>query len=339
MPRRRITFRQLQSFEAVARHASYSRAAEELHLTQPAVSIQIRQIAEVLGLPLFEQHGRALRLSAAGEELLATVRRLDDVWNRFESAIEDLKGMKRGRLRVALVTTAMYFLPRLLGAFCRRHPEIDIELEIANRAQIVERLRGNRDDLYIMSHPPEDIDIVVRPFLENEHVIVAPPGHWATARHGLTLRDLADEPFLLREPGSGSRHAIDEFQRAQGLALRVRLSLASNEAIRDLVASGMGLAVLSRHALGRMVEDGELAIVGVAGFPLRRPWSVVHLRDKVLSLPAQAFIEELLKSGDANPAPARRRPRQAPRAGTPATPPRSDAQPGPATTPPATEDP
>jgi len=306
MPRRRITFRQLQSFEAVARHASYSRAAEELHLTQPAVSIQIRQIVDVLGLPLFEQHGRTLRLSAAGEELLATVRQLDDVWNRFEAAIEDLKGMKRGKLRVALVSTAKYFLPRLLGAFCQRYPEIDIELEIANRAQIVERMRGNRDDLFIMSHPPDDLDVVVRPFLRNEHVVVAPPGHWAVSRRQLTLRDLLDEPFLLRETGSGSRHAIDEFQRFEGIALKVRLAIASNEAIRDLVASGMGLAVLSRHALGRMVEDGELAILKVKGFPLHRSWNVVHLRDKLLSLPAQAFIEELLKSGDAKLAPVYR---------------------------------
>lgn len=303
MPRRRITFRQLQSFEAVARLGSHSRAAEALHLTQPAVSIQIRQIAEIIGLPLFEQHGRELRLTAAGEELLAAVRQLDDVWNRFEAAIEDLKGMKRGRLRVALVTTAKYFLPRLLGAFCQRYPDIDIELEIANRAQIVERLRGNRDDLYIMSHPPEDIDIVVRPFLQNEHVVIAPPGHWAAARRQLTLHDLADEPFLLREAGSGSRHAIEAFLQREEIRLKVRFSLASNEAIRDLVASGMGLAVLSRHALGRMVEDGELVILKVRGFPLRRPWSVVHRRDKLLSLPAQAFIEELLASGDTSLAP------------------------------------
>jgi LysR family transcriptional regulator, low CO2-responsive transcriptional regulator len=293
MPRRRITFRQLQTFEAVARHASFSKAAEELHLTQPAVSIQIRQIAEVVGLPLFAQHGREISLTAAGEELLATVRRLDDVWNGFESAIDALKGVRRGKLRVALVTTAKYFLPRMLGAFCQRYPDIDIELEIANRERIAQRLRENRDDLYIMSYPPEDLDIVVHPFLENEHVVIAPPTHRAVGRR-VTLAELAGESFLLREPGSGSRHAIDQHLAASGSHLRVRLSLASNEAIRALVASGMGLAVLSRHALGDAVERGEVAILDVAGFPLRQPWRVVHLRNKLLPLPAQAFLAELL---------------------------------------------
>jgi DNA-binding transcriptional LysR family regulator len=187
MPRRRITFRQLETFAAVARLGSFTRAAEALHLTQPAVSIQIRQIADTIGLPLFEQIGREIVLTAAGDELLATVRTLDDVWNRFESAIDALKGMKRGRLRVALVTTAKYFLPRMLGAFCQRYPEIDIELEIANREKIVQRLRGNQDDLYIMSYPPDDLDIVTHPFLDNEHVVIAPAtplGGWSDGDAG-----------------------------------------------------------------------------------------------------------------------------------------------------------
>src|SRR5574343_51759 len=163
MPRRQLSFRQLETFATVARLGSFSRAAEALHLTQPAVSIQIRQMAKVIGLPLFEQHGREIRLSAAGQELLQTVRELDDSWGRFTSAIDALKGLRKGRLRVALVTTAKYFLPRMLGDFCRRYPEIEIELEVANRARIVERMRGNLDDLYIMSFPPDDLDVVVHP--------------------------------------------------------------------------------------------------------------------------------------------------------------------------------
>lgn len=296
MPRRRITFRQLETFAAVARLKSFSRAAEALHLTQPAVSIQIRQIADALGLPVFEQRGREIVPTPAGEELLAAARGLDDVWNRLESAIAGLKGLRRGTLRVALVTTAKYFLPRMLGDFCRRYPDIDIELEIANRERIVERLRGNQDDLYVMSYPPADLDVVSRPFLDNELVVVAPPGHAAAGRR-LALADLAGERFLLREPGSGSRHAVDEHLRAAGVRLDVRLSLASNEAIRDLAASGLGLAVLSRHALGDALERSELVVLDVAGFPLRRPWSVVHLRGKVLPLPAQAFLDELLRAG------------------------------------------
>jgi LysR family transcriptional regulator, low CO2-responsive transcriptional regulator len=300
MPRRRITFRQLETFAEVARLQSFTRAAESLHLTQPAVSIQIRQIAETIGLPLFEQNGREIALTAGGEELLATVRDLDDAWNRFESAIDDLKGFKRGKLRVGLVTTAKHFLPRMLGNFYRRYPDIDIELEIANRQKIVERVYGNQDDLYIMSYPPEQLDIVSHPFLDNEYVVLAPATHWAVSK-AVTLQELAEEPFLLREEGSGSRHVIDEHMRDSGIQLKVRLSLASNEAIRELVASGMGLTILSRQALGGLPERDGLALLDVGGFPLKRKWSVVHLRTKVLSLPARAFLDDLLHSGTATP--------------------------------------
>ena len=295
MPRRRITFRQLETFAEVARQQSFTRAAETLHLTQPAVSIQIRQVAETIGLPLFEQNGREIALTAAGEELLTTVRDLDDAWNRFESAIDDPKGFKRGKLRVGLVTTAKHFLPRMLGDFYRRYPDIDIQLEIANRQGIVERLLGNQDDLYVMSYPPTNLDIVSHPFLDNEYVVLAPEAHWAVGK-ALTLQELATEPFLLREEGSGSRHVVDQHMRDTGVQLKVRLSLASNEAIRELVASGMGLTVLARHALGDRPGHDGLAILDVAGFPLKRQWNVVHLRGKVLSLPARAFLADLLRS-------------------------------------------
>ncbi|AXS78974.1 LysR family transcriptional regulator [Dechloromonas sp. HYN0024] len=296
MPRRRITFRQLETFAAVSRLNSFTKAADALHLTQPAVSIQIKQISETIGLPLFEQTGRDIALTPAGEELLKTVRSLDDIWNRFESAVDELKGLRRGKLRVALVTTAKYFLPRMLGAFCQRYPDIDIELEIANRAKIVERLRNNQDDLYVMSYPPDDLDIVSLPFLDNEYVVIAPATHWAVGKP-VSIQDLASEAFLLRELGSGSRHVIDQHMQALGTQLKVRLALASNEAIRDLVASGMGLSVLSRHALGNGFARDGLAILEVEGFPLKQAWNVVHLSSKILSLPAQAFLDELLKEG------------------------------------------
>lgn len=295
MPRRRITFRQLETFAAVSRLNSFTKAADALHLTQPAVSIQIKQISETIGLPLFEQSGRDIALTPAGEELLKTVRSLDDIWNRFESAVDELKGLKRGKLRVALVTTAKYFLPRMLGAFCQRYPDIDIELEIANRAKIVERLRNNQDDLYVMSYPPDDLDIVSRAFLDNEYVVIAPSTHWAVGKP-VSIQALGSEAFLLRELGSGSRHVIDQHMQALGMQLKVRLSLASNEAIRDLVASGMGLSVLSRHALGSDFERDGLAVLVVEGFPLKQAWHVVHLRSKSLSMPAQAFLDELLQT-------------------------------------------
>lgn len=293
MPRRHLTFRQLETFATVARLGNFSRAAEALHLTQPAVSIQIRQITDIVGLPLFEQNGRRIRLTAAGRELLQTARELDDSWNRFESAVDALQGLKKGRLRVALVTTAKYFLPRMLGTFCRRYPDIDIELEVANRARIVERLRANEDDLYIMSFPPEELDVVATPFLDNPLVVVAPADYPLPASP-LTLADIAHHPFLLRESGSGTRKAIDRHLNQNGQSLNIKMALGSNEAIRDLVATGMGLAILSRHVLGEHPEQDGLRILDIAGFPLRQTWSVVHLRQKVLPLPAKAFMDELL---------------------------------------------
>jgi DNA-binding transcriptional LysR family regulator len=295
MPRRRITFRQIETFTAVAHHRSFSKAAEALHLTQPAVSLQIRQIVDTLGLPLFEQEGREVILTAAGEEMLRTARALDDVWGRFEAAIDDLKGLKRGRLRVALVTTAKYFLPRMLGDFCRRYPEIDVELAIADRERIVARMRGNQDDLYVMLYPPEDLEVSSYPFLDNEQVVIAPAGHWAAARK-IELGELESERFILREAGSGSRRTIDEHLAQLGIRLDVKLTVSSNEAIRDLVASGMGLAVLSRHALPADPATEGLCILAVQGFPLRRPWRVAHLRSKILSLPARAFLDELVQA-------------------------------------------
>jgi len=292
MPRRRITFRQLETFAKVAELRSYSRAADVLHLTQPAVSIQIRHIAETLGLPLFEQQGRQVELTAAGQELLTTVRELDDVWGRLESAIDELKGLRRGRIRVALVTTAKYFLPRILGEFCKRYPEIDIELEVGNRQRIVERMRDNLDDLYVMVYPPEDLETVSYPFLDNELVVVAPLNHPARGQR-IDLETLANERFILREIGSGSRRTIDEYLAGRKLALSVKLSLASNEAIRALVTAGVGLSILSRHVLPAEPEREGVAVLDVAGFPLRKAWSIVHLKNKVLSLPAQAFLRQL----------------------------------------------
>jgi DNA-binding transcriptional LysR family regulator len=292
MPRRRITFRQLETFAAVVRHRSFSKAAEALHLTQPAVSLQIRQIVDLLDLPLFEQRGRELALTEAGEEMLKTSSALDDVWTSFEAAIADLKGLKRGRLRVALVTTAKYFLPRMLGDFCRRYPEILVELEVADREHVLARMRTNTDDLYIMLYPPEDLEVTTHPLLDNELVVIAPEDHWAAGRQ-IELAALSSERFILREPGSGSRRTVDRHLARVGVKLDIKLTVSSNEAIRELVASGVGLAVLSRQALLADPAQQGLCILEVAGFPLRQPWLVVHLRSKLLSLPAKAFLTEL----------------------------------------------
>jgi DNA-binding transcriptional LysR family regulator len=292
-----VTLHQLRVFEAVARCGSFTRAAEQLHLAQPTVSIQVRQLAEAVGMPLFEQIGKKIFLTEAGRALQGSSSELFDVWERFEMRVADLKGMKKGTLRLSTVTTAKYFVPRLLGPFCRLYPEIDVRLEVGNRSSIVERLTRNEDDLYIMGVPPRQFDIVKHPFMENPLVVVAPAGHPLAGRRRVPLKRLASEPFLLREPGSGTRMAGDRFLRDRGLRLDVKMELGSNEAIKQAVAGGLGLALLSLHALGPEALAGSLAILDVQGFPIRRSWYIVYPEGKRLSVVAQTFHEYLKGQG------------------------------------------
>ncbi|AKU14102.1 transcriptional regulator, LysR family [Azoarcus sp. CIB] len=286
------TFRQLRLFLALADHGSITAAAEACHVTQPTVSMQLRELAEAVGLPLYEQIGKRLYLTAAGEALAATARAMLDEWLAFEQAIDAMKGLERGRLRVALVSTAKYFVPRLLGSFCAEHPNIEIALEVLNRDGVVARLRENRDDLYIMSMPPENLDLERHAFLPNPLVVIAPEGH-RLAGHGLELADLAAERFILRERGSGTRLACDAHFARNAFVPEVRLELGSNEAIKQAVAGGLGLAVISRHALAARPADDQLAILDVVGFPLQSSWFTLHPRGKRLSPVAAVFLGHL----------------------------------------------
>jgi DNA-binding transcriptional LysR family regulator len=293
-----ITLRQLEVFEAVARNSSFTRAAEALHLSQPSVSIQVRQLSEAIGQPLFEQIGRRVGLTQVGEMLYSTCRELNDVWARFEMTLAEHRGMKRGRLRLAVVMTSKYFAPRMLGAFCRKYPEIDVELEILNREGVLARLRENLDDIYVMGVPPQDIAIVAHPFLENPLVVIAPLDFPTPARRAFQLQQLAGERFIMRESGSGTRLVVDEFLAAKGLALNVKLTLGSNEAIKQAVAGGMGLSILSQHAVFPDPEHSGVQILKVRGFPIRRRWYLVHLRDKRLSVVAREFLQHALAEGE-----------------------------------------
>ncbi|HEY5761863.1 MAG TPA: LysR substrate-binding domain-containing protein [Rhodocyclaceae bacterium] len=294
MNRRHITFRQLEIFAAVARQKSFTRAAELLHLTQPAVSLQMQKLAEGIGQPIVEVIGREVVLTPVGRALLETTAGIDDAWDRFAATVEAHGALQHGTLRVATVTTAKYFLPRMLGRFSHEHPGIDIELEVLNRERIIARLRDGLDDLYVMGVPPEEIKVVSDPFLDNELVVIA-PADWKPPRHGrLQLADLAGERFILRETGSGTRRLIDNHLARAGQRLVVKLVLGSNEAIREAVAGGMGLAILSRHALPAGLAGGDIRIVDVEGFPLRGRWYVVHRADRRLSRPAEAFRTALL---------------------------------------------
>jgi LysR family transcriptional regulator, low CO2-responsive transcriptional regulator len=301
-----FTFRQLKVFEAVARHLNFTRASEELHLTQPTVSMQIKELTSVIGMPLFEQIGRKIFLTNAGHELVLTTRELFDSWGRFEMTVNSMQGLQRGKLRVAIVTTAKYFVPRLLGEFSRMYPEIEVALEVANRDQVVERLTANLDDIYVMGVPPSGMKLTIEPFLENPLVVIAPAAHpFATKRktkgvskggdaRRVTLKELARERFVQREKGSGTRLAAEKFFEDRNIKLDIKLELGTNEAIIQGVSGGLGLAVLSQHAIGSHERDGEIAVLNVQGFPIKRAWYIVEPEGKKLSVVAEAFRAHLL---------------------------------------------
>lgn len=289
-----ITSRQMRLFLAFAETGSITAAARRVHVTQPTASMQLKEAAQAVGMPLYEIVGRRLHLTDAGRELARTAREITDAWEAFGQTIDGMKGLTRGKLRIAVVSTAENFVPRLLGSFCARHPNIDIALEVLNRDGVVARLRDNLDDLFVMSMPPADIDVEDRIFMPNPLVVIAAKRHALARRRRLAVADLAKERFILRERGSGTRMAVDAHFRRLRVTPHVRLELGSNEAIREAVAAGLGIAVLSRHALHGMTGGGGVAILDVAQFPIDARWHVVHARGKQLSPIATAFREHLL---------------------------------------------
>lgn len=292
------TLHQLKVFEATARHGSFTRAAEELFLTQPTVSMQVKQLTKAIGLSLFEQVGKRLYLTDAGRELYSTCQEIFQRLEQLEMTIADLKGMKQGKLRLAVITTTKYFMPRMLGPFCQRFPGINVSLTVTNHERVMERLISNQDDLYVMSQLPEHVDIKSRAFLENPLVVVAPQDHPLANEKNISLKRLAEEPFIMREPGSGTRGAFQNLLDTQSLSVKVRLELGSNEAIKQAVAGGLGLSVLSRHTLLPEAANSDLTILDVEGFPISRQWYVVYLSGKQLSVVASTFLEYLCDAAD-----------------------------------------
>jgi DNA-binding transcriptional LysR family regulator len=290
---RHSTLRQLEVFEAIARLGNFTRAAEELFLTQPTVSMQIKKLTEAVGLPLFEQVGKKIYLTDAGRELHKTSREIFERFTRFEMQVADMKGLKKGALRLAVVTTAKYFAPRLLGPFCQQYPGIEVSLKVSNRERILERLAENQDDLCILGQPPEEIETESEPFLENPLVVLAPANHPLVGKKKVPLARLAEEPFLLREPGSGTRAATERLFVTHGLKMKMRMELGSNEAIKQAIVGGLGVSVLSRHTLALDAPMGQLAILDVEGFPILRHWYVAYPAGKQLSIVARTFLEYL----------------------------------------------
>jgi len=285
------TLPQLAVFEASARLRSFTRAAEELHLAQPTVSAQIRKLTETVGLPLFEQIGKQIYLTDTGrrtyahcQEIFRTLESLDDV-------LTEMRGVEVGRLRLAVTTTAEHFIPRMLVGFVERHPGIDVSLQVHNRRALIERMANNEDELYVFANPPEDREIVRQAILPFPMVVFARAAYPLVRERGIPISRLAREPFLMREPGSGTRMLAQELFARHGLVPTVRMELSTSEAIKHAILAGLGVAMLSHHAFGRDAGRDQLATLDVAGFPLAQHWHFVYPIGRQLSPAAKSFMD------------------------------------------------
>jgi DNA-binding transcriptional LysR family regulator len=289
-----FTLRQLQVFEKVARHLNFSRAAEELYLSQPAVSMQIKKLERHIGLPLFEQLGKKIFLTDAGQELHQYSRNIIQQLTEMESVFDDMKGLEQGKLTLAVVNTANYFMAQLLATFCQQYPNITVNLHVANRDAVLSQLADNSTDLAIMGQPPDGLDLTAESFLDNPLVVIAAPGHPLANLKQVKFTQLANETFLSREVGSGTRSAMERIFAEHGIQPRISMEVEANEAIKQAVQAGMGLGMLSRHSIELELETKRLVILNVEHFPLIRHWLVVHRSHKRLSTAATAFKRFLL---------------------------------------------
>lgn len=288
------TLRQLKVFEAVARHLSFSRAAEELHLTQPAVSTQIRKLEDHAGLALFEQFGKKIYLTPAGAELLDIGRGIIAQFELAESAMTQLKGIAGGKLNVAVISAGDYFFPRLLVEFIGRHQGIVLNFSVHNREALLEEMAANRTDLAVMVRPPKDADMVAEAFAPHPYVIVSAPGHPLAGKRRIPLERLEREPFVVREKGSDTWQSMQEGFGVHLERLNVAIEIRSTETIKQAVIAGMGLGFLSAHTIAQELRTGSLQVLDVRGFPLMLHWYVVHRRTKRLPPVAQAFKDFLM---------------------------------------------
>ncbi len=295
-----VTLRQLRVFAAVARHQSFARAADELHLSPPAISMQIKELESEVGLPVFDRTSRKVTLTMVGEYLLTHTRRVLASVRDAEDIVARFRGLKTGSLDVGMVSTAKYFLPRLLAQFRDDHPGIEIRLQVCeNREQIVSLMQQGAVELAVMGRPPKGYPTRAEPFALHPHVLVTAPGHPFTRVEEVQASALAEEAFIVREPGSGTRAALDEYMHAHHMTPRVAMQMSSNEAIKQAVMVGMGVALLSLHTIGLELEHGLIATPVVEGLPLMRRWHVVNNLAKTLSPAAESFRYFVLERGEA----------------------------------------
>ena len=291
------SLRQLRVFEAAATHRSFSRAAKLLHLTQPGVSMHIKELEADAGLPLFERVGKRLFLTEAGRELLARTREILRALKDAEDALDGLKGLKRGRINLAVVSTAKYFVPRLLASFARQFPELEVRLAVNNRDSVIEQLVAHEVDLAIMGRSPQALDTVAEAFAQNPHVIIAAPDHPLAKQRRIGVDRVAKEIFIVREPGSGTRLAMEQFFEERAQSCRIGMEMASNETIKQAVMAGMGVSFISRHTVDLEIQTQRLVVLEVTGTPVIKEWHVAHLAKTRLSPTADAFKRFVLTQG------------------------------------------
>ncbi len=295
---RHTTFRQLEIFEAIARLGSFTRASEELYLTQPTVSMQMKKLTDIVGSPLVEQVGKRVLLTEDGRELAQASREIFAILDRFTMSVAQRRGLEKGQLRLMAITTASYFAPRLLGEFSKQHPGIEVSLRVTNKEQVLASMADNLDDLYLLGTPPEEVDVVATPIVDNPIVVLAAPDHALAGEKKLTLARLAEEPWIMREAGSGTRKAIERLFHDHGLDIRPRLELGSNEAIKQAILAGLGISALSCHAL-TLHQPGQFAVLDAESFPIQRHWYAVYPAGRRMSVVARAFLDYLLDQRDA----------------------------------------
>lgn len=290
-----LSLRQLQVFESVARHLNHSRAAAELFLSQPAVSMQIKQTEQTIGLPLFEQAGKKLFLTEAGREMLHYARSMLQMMQEMETVFDEMKGLEHGHLNISVVSTANYFMPQMLAKFIQAHPRIKVSLSVANRDAVIKQLAENIADLAIMGQPPEGTDMVAEPFMQNPLVVIAAPTHPLARTKKIQPRQLMSETFLLREQGSGTRGVVERFFAGHRLPLPAHMEMDTNEAIKQSVQAGIGIGIISRHGIELELETKRLIVLDVDRFPIVRHWYIVHRKGKRFSTATQEFQRFLLE--------------------------------------------
>ncbi|WP_454616054.1 LysR family transcriptional regulator [Bradyrhizobium cenepequi] len=294
---RDLTIRQLRALTAVHAAGSITGAANRLNLTQPAVTLQLRNLQELAGLPLIQRTGEGMALTDAGRTVLALVERIESALADCEQSLDMIAGKSGGRVAMGAVSTAKYFVPFAIAAFSQRYPKIDVTLKIGNREDIRDALRGYDLDIAVMGQPPPDIEVEMRPLGRHPHVIIAAADHRLNGRKRVAAADLAGETFITREHGSGTRMLMEQFFQKHRIEPKVGMAMDSNETIKQAVMAGLGIAFLSQHTVFHELEEGRLVVLKVAGLPVMRQWHAIRRADKILLPPAQAMLDFLGKEG------------------------------------------